>query len=90
MEKSNENIEYRIGQPLKLTQTELINPDFTPGQRLALAIETAGILKVELARRINMDPSTITRLLADEWVPPIMTQIKIARALGIDSKQIWR
>ena len=56
--------------------------------RLREAIETSSISKKELARRLNVNPSTISRYLHDDKFPSIETFANLCAILDVSADDI--
>lgn len=53
-------------------------------QRLALALETKGVSQAELARRMEVNPSTASHWITGRRIPDIATVDGIADKLGVN------
>lgn len=57
-------------------------------KRLREAIETSSLSKKELAERLNINPSTISRYLHDDKFPSIETFANLCEALDVSADDI--
>lgn len=57
-------------------------------KRLREAIETSSLSKKELAERLNIDPSTISRYLHDDKFPSIETFANLCEVLDVSADDI--
>lgn len=72
---------------LRALKEELKDPTFPIW--LSLQMYEKGISQRELARKINMDESTISRLLSGERKPNVTHIQKLSDALNIEAVEIW-
>ncbi len=56
--------------------------------RLREAIETSSISKKELAERLNVNPSTVSRYLHDDKFPSLETFANLCEILDVSSDEI--
>lgn len=56
--------------------------------RLREAIETSSISKKELAKRLNVNPSTVSRYLHDDKFPSLETFANLCEILDVSSDEI--
>ena len=56
--------------------------------RLREAIETSSISKKELAERLNVNPSTVSRYLHDDNFPSLETFANLCEILDVSSDEI--
>lgn len=61
----------------------------TPGQRLRDLRAAKGWTQIKLAVRANVAPGTIAFAERDERYPDLIRRERIARALGVDRREIW-
>ena len=61
----------------------------TPGQRLRDLRAAKGWTQVKLAVRANVAPGTIAFAERDERYPDLIRRERIARALGVNRRDIW-
>ena len=57
-------------------------------RRLREAIETSSLSKKELAERLNINPSTISRYLHDDKFPSIETFANLCEVLDVSADDI--
>lgn len=57
-------------------------------KRLREAIETSSLSKKELAERLNINPSTISRYLHDDKFPSIETFANLCEVLDVSADDI--
>lgn len=61
----------------------------TPGSRLRDLRVEKGLTQVILAVQAGVTPGTISFAELDKRHPQLLIQVRIARVLGVDRRQIW-
>jgi transcriptional regulator with XRE-family HTH domain len=61
----------------------------TPGQRLRDLRAAKGWTQIKLAVRANVAPGTVAFAERDERYPDLIRRERIARALGVERREIW-
>jgi len=64
-----------------------IDPDDTPGRRLARARQCLGLGQKQLARMIGIDPNTVWRLETEPWEGREVFLKRVLRFMGAEAER---
>lgn len=67
-----------------------MKPKLTVGRRLAVLLTRAGVTGRAFATTVSLAPETLSRIRNDRFTPGAATRARIAAALGVPERRIWR